>query len=115
MIGDAPYAFGCLWARKGIGTIHDLWDTERRTWRCTAELSEQLGKKIQPERYEDMLTAIPSTWCIRGDPAFVQFEWVASINASKVTKIYQLVFPHQGFAFKESQPQRYTPCSTEPH
>jgi hypothetical protein len=114
MIGDTPYAFGCLWARKGICTVHDLWDTERRTWRRIVELSEYLGKKIQPERYEDLLTAIPSTWCTGGDLAFVQFEWVASIVDSRVKKIYQLVSPHQGFAFHEVQPQLYIPCSTEP-
>lgn len=60
-----------------------------------------------------MLTAIPSTWCTSGDPTFFQYEWVANIDASKVTKIYQLVSPHQGFVFRETQPQLYIPCSTE--
>jgi hypothetical protein len=61
MLGDAPYAFGCLWARKGIGTIGDLWDTNRNSWKRTNVLSQQVGKKIQPDRYEEVLVSIPST------------------------------------------------------
>jgi hypothetical protein len=30
-----------------------------------------------------------------------------------VETIYQLVTPHQGFAFKEAHPQLYIPCSNE--
>jgi hypothetical protein len=26
MLGDSAYAFGCLWARKQIFTVHNLWD-----------------------------------------------------------------------------------------
>jgi hypothetical protein len=61
-----------------------------------------------------MLTAIPSTWCTRGDPDFAQYEWVACIADGRVTKIYQLLSPHHGLAFRETQPQLYNHCSTEP-
>jgi hypothetical protein len=29
MIGDESYAFGGLWAKKGIFTIDDLWNSNR--------------------------------------------------------------------------------------
>jgi hypothetical protein len=61
MIGYAPYAFGCLWAWKGLVTINDIWNKKRHTWRRITELSHQLGRKIHLERYEDLLTAIPNT------------------------------------------------------
>jgi hypothetical protein len=84
MMGDEPYAFGCLWAHKGIFTVNDLWDYRRQTWRRTSDLARQLGRKLSPKRYEEMLLSIPSTWCVRGDPAFQQYEWVASLNEGVV-------------------------------
>jgi hypothetical protein len=52
-------------------------------------------------------------WCIRGDPAFKQFEWVASTIANKVDRIYQIFSPQQGYAFAEIQPQLFAPCTHE--
>jgi hypothetical protein len=113
MLGDALYAFGCLWARKGIGTIGDLWDTNRNSWKRTNILSQQVGRKIQPDRYEEVLVSIPSTWCIRSNPTFIQFEWVASTLANRVERLYQIISPMQGYTFKEVQTNLFAPCSQE--
>jgi hypothetical protein len=113
MMGDESYAFGCLWARRGIFTVNDLWDSQRHTWRRTVDLAHQLGQKLSPERYEEMLLSIPSTWCIRGNPAFQQFEWVASLHEGKVDQIFQLTSPWHGTAFKEIQPTLFIPGDLE--
>jgi hypothetical protein len=113
MMGDESYAFGCLWARRGIFTVNDLWDSQRHTWRRTVDLAHQLGQKLSPERYEEMLLSIPSTWCIRGNPAFQQFEWVASLHEGKVDQIFQLTSPWHGTAFKETQPILFIPGDLE--
>jgi hypothetical protein len=52
-------------------------------------------------------------WCIRGNPAFKQFEWVASTLANKVDRIFQIFSPQQGHAFMEVQLQLFAPCTHE--
>jgi hypothetical protein len=113
MLGDAPYAFGCLWAKKHIFTIQNLWDTERNTWKRSIDLSHQLGLRISPERHEEVLTSIPSHWCMRGDPAFTLNEWVATTREDAVNVIYQLTSPHQGIAFKETQLGLFAPPTSD--
>jgi hypothetical protein len=52
---------------------------------------------------------------MRGNPTFIQGEWVATTHNNIIEVIYQLSSPYdQGVAFKETQPGQYAPPSLEP-
>lgn len=74
MLGDQPYVYSCLWARKGLQTMADLWDKASQMWRRNEDLAHQLGRPLTAEQQVEVLSAIPSTWNMQGDHAFQQFE-----------------------------------------
>jgi hypothetical protein len=94
-----------------------LWSTTcgtlKHTWHRTVDLAHHLGRKLLPERYEEMLLSISNTWCVRGNPTFQQYEWVASLHEGKVDQIFQITSPWHGTAFTETEPTLFVPRVSE--
>lgn len=115
MLGDQPHAFGCLWARRGIGTITDIWDNATQTWRSKEDLRIQIGRTIPEERYAEVINTIPNTWNMRGNPALHQHEWAATLQEGRIERIYQLLSPFEGRAFHEVKANFFVPSDEPPH